>query len=50
MASLTNGMNMMSYGPHIKDVVSGAVLVAAVIFDVKTRNMKKKSSKKEIIV
>lgn len=44
MASLSNGMTMMSYGPHVKDVVSGAVLVAAVVFDVKTRNMKKKSA------
>ena len=44
MASLTNGMTMMSYGPHVKDVVSGAVLVAAVVFDVKTRNMKKKTA------
>ena len=44
MVSLTNGMNMMSLGPHVKDIVSGVVLVMAVVFDVYTRNMKKKSS------
>lgn len=44
MMSLTNGMNMMSFGPHIKDIVSGIVLVAAVIFDVYTRNMTKKQA------
>ncbi|MCF7926188.1 MAG: sugar ABC transporter permease [Candidatus Izimaplasma sp.] len=41
MASLINGMQMMSLGSNIQNIVSGVVLVAAVIFDVKTRNMKK---------
>ncbi|MCF7924943.1 MAG: sugar ABC transporter permease [Candidatus Izimaplasma sp.] len=41
MASLINGMQMMSLGTNYQAIVSGVVLVAAVIFDVKTRNMKK---------
>ena len=41
MASLINGMQMMSLGSNIQNIVSGVILVAAVIFDVKTRNMKK---------
>lgn len=40
MASLINGMQMMSIGTNLQNIVSGIVLVAAVIFDVKTRNMK----------
>lgn len=40
MASLINGMQMMSIGTNWQNIVSGIVLVAAVIFDVKTRNMK----------
>lgn len=41
MASLINGMQMMSLGSNVQNIVSGVILVAAVIFDVKTRNMKK---------
>jgi putative multiple sugar transport system permease protein len=41
MASLINGMQMMSLGSNIQNIVSGVVLVAAVVFDVKTRNMKR---------
>lgn len=41
MASLINGMQMMSLGTNFQAIVSGVVLVLAVIFDVKTRNMKK---------
>lgn len=41
MASLINGMQMMSLGTNFQDIASGIVLVAAVIFDVKTRSMKK---------
>jgi putative multiple sugar transport system permease protein len=41
MASLINGMQMMSLGTNFQQIVSGIVLVAAVIFDAKTRNMKK---------
>lgn len=40
MASLINGMQMMSLGSNLQNIVSGVVLVLAVIFDVKTRNMK----------
>ncbi len=40
MASLTNGMNMMGVGEPIQYVVKGLVLVAAVIFDVRTKNRK----------
>lgn len=42
MASLINGMQMMSLGSNLQKIVSGVVLVLAVIFDVKTRNMKKR--------
>ncbi len=45
MASLINGMQMMSLGSNLQNIVSGVVLVAAVIFDVKTRNMKKLQQK-----
>ena len=41
MASLINGMQMLSLGSNIQNIISGVVLVLAVIFDVKTRNMKK---------
>ncbi|MDT8336341.1 MAG: sugar ABC transporter permease [Candidatus Izemoplasmatales bacterium] len=41
MASLINGMQMMSLGSNVQNIVSGIILVSAVIFDVKTRNMKK---------
>lgn len=40
MASLTNGMNMMGVAESIQYVVKGLVLVAAVIFDVRTKNKK----------
>jgi len=38
MMSLTNGMNLMGIGISYQYIVRGAVLVAAVIFDVATRN------------
>ncbi|MBK8988557.1 MAG: response regulator [Chloroflexi bacterium] len=38
MASLTSGMNLMSIGISYQYMVRGAVLAAAVIFDVATRN------------
>ena len=38
MMSLTNGMNLMGIGISFQYIVRGAVLVAAVIFDVATRN------------
>lgn len=38
MASLINGMNLMYVGISYQYIIRGAVLVAAVIFDVKTRN------------
>lgn len=41
MASLLNGMQLMSIGSNIQNIVSGIILVAAVIFDVKTRTMKR---------
>jgi putative multiple sugar transport system permease protein len=40
MASLTNGMNLMGVDISFQYIIRGAVLVAAVIFDVKTRNKK----------
>ena len=40
MASLTNGMNLMGVDISYQYIIRGAVLVAAVIFDVKTRNNK----------
>jgi len=40
MASLTNGMNLMGVDISYQYIIRGAVLVAAVIFDVKTRNKK----------
>ncbi len=43
MASLATGLAMVSVDIDKAKVVSGIVLVAAVIFDVKTRNMKKKA-------
>lgn len=36
--SLTNGMNLMQFDISLQYIVRGAVLVAAVIFDVTTRN------------
>lgn len=41
ISSLTNGMNLMGVGISYQYVIRGAVLVAAVIFDVKTRNNRK---------
>ncbi len=38
MAALTSGMNLMGAGSAMQYIVSGAILVAAVIFDVKTRH------------
>ncbi len=38
MASLTSGMNLMSIGISYQYMVRGAILAAAVIFDVATRN------------
>lgn len=38
MASLINGMNLMNVGISYQYIIRGAVLVAAVVFDVKTRN------------
>lgn len=40
MASLTNGMNLMGVGISYQYIIRGLVLVAAVVFDVKTRNIK----------
>ncbi len=40
MTILQNGMTLMSIGTSIQYIVIGAVLVAAVTFDVKTRNLK----------
>jgi len=39
--SLTNGMNLMGTGSDAQNIVKGAVLAAAVIFDVATRNRAK---------
>jgi putative multiple sugar transport system permease protein len=41
MMSLTNGMNLMGIGISFQYIVRGAVLVAAVIFDVATRSQGK---------
>lgn len=41
MASLINGMNLMGVGISYQYIIRGAVLAAAVIFDVKTRNKSK---------
>ena len=38
MMSLTNGMNLMGIGISFQYIVRGAVLAAAVIFDVATRS------------
>ncbi len=40
MASLTKGMDLMNVGVSYQYMIRGLVLVAAVVFDVKTRNMK----------
>lgn len=41
MSSLTSGMNLMGVGISYQYIVRGAVLVAAVVFDVTTRNRRK---------
>jgi putative multiple sugar transport system permease protein len=38
ISSLTNGMNLMGVGISYQYIIRGAVLVAAVVFDVKTRS------------
>ncbi|KLO21922.1 ABC transporter permease [Marinitoga sp. 1197] len=38
MASLINGMNLIGVGISYQYIIRGAVLVAAVVFDIKTRN------------
>jgi len=40
MASMTNSMNLMGVDISYQYIIRGVVLVAAVIFDVKTRNKK----------
>ncbi len=40
--SLSNGMQMLGVATDTKDIVIGVVLVLAVIFDIKTRNINKK--------
>ena len=42
MASLTKGMDLMNVGVSYQYIIRGLVLVAAVVFDVQTRNMTKK--------
>jgi len=42
MASLTKGMDLMNVGVSYQYIIRGLVLVAAVVFDVKTRNMHSK--------
>lgn len=40
MASLSKGMDLMNVGVSYQYIIRGLVLVAAVVFDVKTRNMR----------
>lgn len=42
MAALTKGMDLMNVGVSYQYIIRGLVLVAAVVFDVQTRNMHKK--------
>ncbi len=44
MASLTKGMDLMNVGVSYQYIIRGLVLVAAVVFDVKTRNIRGKSA------
>lgn len=44
MASLTKGMDLMNVGVSYQYIIRGLVLVAAVIFDVMTRNIRSKSA------
>ncbi len=43
MAALTKGMDLMTVGVSYQYIIRGLVLVLAVIFDVKTRNMRAKT-------
>jgi len=45
MSSLVSGMNLMGTGIYYQYIIRGAVLVIAVIFDVKTRNAAAKAAK-----
>lgn len=38
MASLINGMNLLGVGISLQYIIRGAVLIAAVVFDIKTRS------------
>jgi len=38
MASLINGMNLLGVGISLQYIIRGLVLIAAVVFDIKTRN------------
>jgi len=44
MASLTKGMDLMNVGVSYQYIIRGLVLVAAVVFDVYTRNMHAKQA------
>ncbi|NDL67150.1 sugar ABC transporter permease [Anaerotalea alkaliphila] len=44
MASLSKGMDLMNVGVSYQYIIRGLVLAAAVVFDVKTRNMRAKSA------
>lgn len=44
MASLTKGMDLMNVGVSYQYIIRALVLVAAVVFDVKTRNMRSKKA------
>ncbi|QUI22336.1 sugar ABC transporter permease [Vallitalea pronyensis] len=44
MASLSKGMDLMNVGVSYQYIIRGLVLVAAVVFDVKTRNMRSKKA------
>ncbi|HOK33498.1 MAG TPA: sugar ABC transporter permease [Fervidobacterium sp.] len=41
MASLINGMNLVGVGISLQYIIRGAVLIAAVVFDIKTRSSAK---------
>lgn len=44
MASLTKGMDLMVVGVSYQYMIKGIILVAAVVFDVRTRNMRSKQA------
>lgn len=44
MASLTKGMDLMGVGVSYQYMIRGAILVLAVVFDVKTRNIRSKKA------